>query len=666
MDLTHLYLGTANGWLYQSHDAGSSWQRLTRPGKRDDLVIDGIFVDPTNSKHMVIAAWVLGYKDGGVYVSNDAGATWTEDSAMHGQAVLSLSAAASDPKMLVIGTLKGVYRSNDGGSTWRLISPPDSTEIHNVQSIAIDPKDPNVIYAGTWHLPWKTTDGGTTWTNMKQGIIEDSDVFSIIVDPKTPQTIYTSACSGIYKSDNGGEMYHKVQGIPATARRTRVLLQDPGILSTVFAGTTEGLWRTQDSGKDWVRTTDPAVIVNDVYVDRKDSKHVLLATDRGGVLVSEDGGDTFHPSNEGFSARQVTAMKQDAAHPSTVYVGVVNDKELGGVFESTDGGKGWAQHSKGLEGRDVFSLGQATDGTMIAGTSHGLYRLGTDGSWSRATGLVTVAEPAVHPVAPALARPPVVTPRNQFTKKTGLKDSAVESPKQKLTPAQSAAAAAPISASRASTAHGRRVPAVKKPAPTPFDGSVLAVVNTENQLLAATSEGLMESADNGTNWASVGVEGSGNWRYLAAAKTNVVSADLHTMHMSSDSGATWNEVKIPEKLTQIAAVSVEPSGEVWIGGREGIWTSSNGGAEWTTPKNLYINSVTGIYFDPAANRMLISVARMNFAFFVHLPDKSVTYADTGWDLRFIRPVGDHLVGATFFDGVVVQPSDAASPQRASR
>jgi hypothetical protein len=29
--------------------------------------------------------------------------------------------------------------------------------------------------------------------------------------------------------------------------------------------------------------------------------------------------------------------------------------------------------------------------------------------------------------------------------------------------------------------------------------------------------------------------------------------------------------------------------------------------------------------------------------------------DTKWNLRFARPVGDHLVAATLFDGIVVQP-----------
>ena len=114
------------------------------------------------------------------------------------------------------------------GRRWELISPKGSKELHEVESIAIDPTDPKIIYAGTWHLPWKTTDGGEHWNNIKEGVIEDSDVFSIIVDPKEPRRCYASACSGIYKSENGGvDDFMKIQGIPSTARRTRVLMQDP-------------------------------------------------------------------------------------------------------------------------------------------------------------------------------------------------------------------------------------------------------------------------------------------------------------------------------------------------------------------------------------------------------------------------------------------------------
>ena len=50
------------------------------------------------------------------------------------------------------------------------------------------------------------------WENIKQGVIDDSDVFSIIVDPEQPNMVYASACSGIYKSDNGGARFQEDPG----------------------------------------------------------------------------------------------------------------------------------------------------------------------------------------------------------------------------------------------------------------------------------------------------------------------------------------------------------------------------------------------------------------------------------------------------------------------
>jgi hypothetical protein len=54
--------------------------------------------------------------------------------------------------------------------------------------------------------------------------------------------------------------------------------------------------------------------------------------------------------------------------------------------------------------------------------------------------------------------------------------------------------------------------------------------------------------------------------------------------------------------------------------------------------------------------MLITASSKNTTVFaVNLPDRTIQYWKTGWNLRMIRAVGDHLVGATLFDGIVVQP-----------
>ncbi len=174
------------------------------------------------------------------------------------------------------------------------------SSLRNFVSVAIDPQNPDVIYAGTRHLPWKTTDGGATWHNLKEGILDDSDVFSIIVDPKVPSRVYASACSGIYKSDNGAELFHRVQGLPHSAIRTRVLKQDPQRPSIVYAGTTGGLWKTLDGGAKWTLVSAPDVIVNDVLIDPRDPDRVLVATDLRGVLVSNDGFAHYTTSNRGF------------------------------------------------------------------------------------------------------------------------------------------------------------------------------------------------------------------------------------------------------------------------------------------------------------------------------------------------------------------------------
>ena len=627
VDDSHLYLGTATGWIYESRDGGGKWTRLASVDKRDDLALDSIVVDRANPKHILIGAWVLGSADGGLYVSNDGGASWKSDPDMQGQSIRALTPAPSNPQVLVAGTLKGVYRSSDGGEHWNLISPQASQELHEVESIAIDPVDPQIIYAGTWHLPWKTTDGGAHWTNIKQGIIDDSDVFSIIVDAKDAKTVYASACSGIYKSQTAGESFKKVQGIPSTARRTRVLMQDPTNLNIVFAGTTEGLYRSVDAGANWQRMTGPEIIVNDVFVDPKNTNRVLLATDRSGVLASNDGGKSFAASNEGFSARQVTAYIGDLQHPDTIYVGVVNDKTFGGVFVSSNGGVNWVQKSAGLDGHDVFSLGQASDGTVIAGTGHGIYRLQGD-LWSR-------VEDVSAPVPP----PPPVSPGKR--KRGGVASKGV--PAQKIRTANV----------RKTQPEGKNLQ----------DASINSIARAGDTEYAATSEGLLRSVNAGTSWKVVDGPARQNWNFVASEKSTVVLANLHSAMISVDAGEKWEPVQLPEAVDQLGALAVDDSGGVWIGGRKGVFVSDDHGASWQSLKNLFVQDVDSIFFDEGSHRLLIaSNNKNNFVFALQLPDRTVRYWTAGWHLRIVRPVGNHLVGATLYDGIVIQPPVADSSQ----
>ena len=658
-DPQHLFLGTANGWLYQSQDAGANWTRLARLSKRDDLVLDSLVMDPRDSKHITIGAWVIGAPGGGVYISHDGGVTWTAAEEMHGQSVRALAGSRSNPDVLVAGTLEGIFQSSDSGQHWTQISPKGSKEIHEIESIAIDPVDPDVIYAGTWHLPWKTTDGGKTWANIKQGVIDDSDVFSIIIDPAAPKTVYASACSGIYKSLDAGELFKKVQGIPSTARRTRVLLQDPTHAEIVFAGTTEGLWRTTDAGAKWTRLTGPEVIVNDVWVSPKDSKRVMLATDRQGIQLSDDGGESFKPANTGFSAVQITSVLRDQSNPDRLWVGVVNDKQAGGAFESDNGTQSWKHVGEGLNGLDVFSLGQAADGTVIAGTTHGIYLLdGSAGHWSKMDAAVmslpghVPAEGAseAEAVTEKKSAPPAssrkLTPKQRRIEATAERRRTLESRRRAATALKAAAAAREVAKPRLVTKN--------------FDGPVYAIALSGDRLLALTSLGLLTSHNNGTSWELVPEPTAKEWHRIAANGQTVLAAGNAGLSVSSDTGNTWSEASLPAGLTSVSAVAVDSMGELWTGGPQGDFVSTDAGKSWARPKGAYITSIADIQFDPFYKSVYVSTDGPDGMIFeMQLPDKVVVHTHPGWDLRSIRRVKGGLIGSTRYDGIVAEPKDAA-------
>jgi photosystem II stability/assembly factor-like uncharacterized protein len=382
------------------------------------------------------------------------------------------------------------------------------------------------------------------------------------------------------------------------------LQQDPEHLSTVYAGTTEGLYRTLDAGETWSRVTSDNVIVNDVYVDPHDSGHVLLATERGGVLRSEDFAATFHESNTGFSARQVVAYAADPVHPAVVYAGVVNDKEDGGVFQSVDGGAHWKQDSVGLNGRDVYSLGSTPAGTLLAGTTHGVFRLQGE----------------------------VWVNTGQWLKNM---------PRGKRSSTESAA-----SLREDSRLTGQPM----------IDSIIYSLVSDESYAtFAGTSDGLMRSEDNGIAWSPMSTLHMGEVRFFAVEKGVLLAAGLKRMSLSINGGAKWAPVALPAKLTQISAVAVDGDRNLWVGGREGVFYSADSGISWRSIHNLETPQVDGIYFDRSGNRILLTTANSTMVFSVQLPDHTVRYWDTGWRLRFARPMGNHLLAGTLYDGVVIQP-----------
>jgi photosystem II stability/assembly factor-like uncharacterized protein len=616
-----IFLGTSAGTLFLSTNGGASWSRFTHFGSGDDFVVDHVVIDPTDSSVMYVATWsVNGQTAGGdVFRTSNGGKSWQALPGMHGKSIRALAMSVSNPKLLVAGALDGIFRSTDRGSNWQQISPEHHAEIKNIESIAVDPRNPDVIYAGTWHLPWKTENGGQTWQPIKKGMIDDSDVFSIIVDRDSSSVVYVSACSGIYKSENAGELFHKVQGIPFSARRTRVLHQDPTNPAVVYAGTTEGLWRTQDAGKNWSRISDANIIVNDVLVDPRRPSHVLLATDRSGVLASNSAGTSFEASNQGFAHRQVATMVTDHNDPSTVYAGLVNDKEFGGVFISHDSGAHWQQKSAGLGGRDVFALQETGNGALLAGTNRGIFLLeATDRQWR-----------PINNVVKEISKTRVVRASGKSSKKKTL-----------------------VSRTFVRSQLNSRV----------TDIEVFA-----NKWLAATTEGLFISSDHGKTWRGGAVLGEKDFVSVQSQGDLVVGASRSAVVVSTDGGSTWKQAGVPSSVRLVYGVSVAPDSQIWMATREGAYHSDDQGKNWQHAyAGLPANNVTWIANDDSGKRLLATGYGSGQVFESTDLGRSWHEAgNSGYPIHAVAVMRGRLLAATAFDGIVLQPrGEAQNPSRA--
>ena len=606
---SRLLLGTSAGELYESTDGGAQWSRFAHLGSGNDYVLDHIAIDPRDSRVIYVTAWSVENTGGDLFRSRDGGRKWQTLSGVSGKSIRALALAPSDPNVIVIGALDGVFRSRDAGESWQRISPPNHAEIKNIESLAIDPRSPDVIYAGTWHLPWKTDDGGENWHSIKNGIIDDSDVFSIIVDPTIPNVVYASACSGIYKSYDAGASFKKIQGIPATARRTRVLHLDPSNTNIVYAGTTEGLWKTVDAGFTWRRMGPPNLIVNDVSVDPRQPARLLLATDRSGVLASNDAAQTAVPSNRGFSHRQVSSVVAGSAG-DTVYAGVLNDKEFGGVFVSRDAGGHWDQMNTGLAGEDIFALALADSGQLLAGTNHGVFLYDSAASRWKVTDLVLTEK--TTPVTRWVGKKKIATVKREFVKSR-------------------------------------------------LAGPVNQVAVTPKQWIVASETGLYYSLDRGASWHGGPVLGENRFVGVATLGDKIAAASPSALLLSPDGGTVWTIAKLPDYIKRLHSVALGPD-RVWICSREGAFFSTDNGQTWThVLVGMPAMQIVSVAFDAANNRTL-GVASNGEIYSTADGKDWRRAAEPGRALRSVTVAGNRIYGITQFSGIVAA-ADAASAER---
>jgi photosystem II stability/assembly factor-like uncharacterized protein len=639
-DPDRFYFGTLDGQIYTSSDAGKQWRLLYNFGK-PKMFVDHIIVDPRNSKVL----YVGGHRHdipGGFFKSTDGGATWKESSQLKSEALHSLAQSESNPNTLIAGTFNTIYRSDDAGESWEQLPTKNFPNLHHVESLAIDPRTPETIYAGTFWLPYKTTDGGQTWKSIRNGMIDDSDIFAIDINPRDANHIIASACSGIYESKNAGESWRKVQGIPSQSRRTRAILQHPSVGGIVFAGTTEGFWRSDKGGDadSWMVTTSRQLEINSIAVHPSRPDMVYIGTNNYGVMVSNDGGKSFTPTNGGFSGRFAYAILPDWETPNRIYASTINTATGGGfLFVSNDNGESWRPSMRSMPSRLItYAIVQDTrDANLLyLGTNLGVYRsIDRGATWAPVWSPTETQKKKAPAKKTAKARAP--QSKSRRTPAPG-QETVVQAQQALLDagyhlgePDGKMGTATTASVKKFQT--DRHLPVTGKldaitlaalgigngtgPASAERSNLILAdAVNTlvhtvdpETQqpgYLAATNTGLYRTLDPNKGWQKMSY-GSFDPRTtsisnnLKTPETIWVGTPSSGVLVSRDSGETWRQVQGVPTDMPVNTVVQDPQRPdyIYVGTKQTIFLSHDGGQTWSRRGgNLPFGDFTSILVNP--------------------------------------------------------------------
>jgi photosystem II stability/assembly factor-like uncharacterized protein len=568
-DKDKLYASTLDGQIHTSSDGGRTWRLLVNLNQ-SELILDNLFVDSRDSQKI----YASGHRHqfpGGFFRSIDGGLTWKESDKLRKESIHAMMQSSFDPNVLLVGTISGVWRSKNSGEDWEKIQ--SSTMPVNIDSLAMDPRGTNVIYAGTWWRAYKSTDAGKTWRLIKDGMIDDSDVFAINIDPRNPEHIIASACSGIYESYNAGEKWAKIQGIPSQSRRTRDIMQHPSVAGTVFAATTEGFWMSNTSGKSWSLTTSRALEINSIALHPSEPNRVFIGTNNYGVMVSNDGGRNFVSSSGNFTSRLTYFVTPDVAQPDRLYAGTQNIATGGGFFFlSTDGGRTW-QQARNLDVGRVKPFVLHQDNTnpnqLFLGTNVGIFRSLDRGlNWNQIVAAKTL---------------PVKKPVKKAPVKAGVKKTAA------VTPAVTSVAASP-----------KLIPAltqkVKVIQSLPGGG-----------LIAGTDNGLYRTRDITKGWerVSLGTVDDQNIFaiHIAATRPDTiwVGTAVSGVLVSHDNGKSWSKTSGAPDGYPVSSIATDPQrpDNVYVGTSQTFYVSRDGGQTWTRRGgNLPLGNFTSILINP--------------------------------------------------------------------
>ncbi len=217
--------------VYKSTDGGTTWTKVLFIN--DDTGVSDIAIDPQSPNILYAAAYqrrrtVFGYDGGGpgsgLYRSTDGGAHWTKlggeklgkglpTTGDIGRCAVDIYRGNSNIVYALIehSTLGGVYRSEDKGATWTRMSETNPRPSYFSQ-IRIDPNNDKKIWLGGVNM-YMSEDGGKTFVQTRFHDVH-SDVHAIWIDPADSDHILSGNDGGVWVTYDSGRNWRHINNLP--------------------------------------------------------------------------------------------------------------------------------------------------------------------------------------------------------------------------------------------------------------------------------------------------------------------------------------------------------------------------------------------------------------------------------------------------------------------
>jgi photosystem II stability/assembly factor-like uncharacterized protein len=369
--------GGPDGGVWKTTDGGDTWARLKGGLPEGRVGRVGVAVSPVNPDRLWIIQEAEEEKKGGIYMSTDAGKTFSRVNRDHDfrQRAWYYTRIFAHPTqeqtLFVLNT--GMYKSLNGGQDFTRIRTPHGDN----HCLWINPLNPSIMIESNDGGSCVTFNGGKTWTTQMNQ--PTSEIYRLAVDSRFPYRVYgdqqDNSTISLSSQGSPGQEFYSVGG--GESGHIAVDPRDPDI---VYAGNYIGILTRLDrksnhrkminaypeladgiAGRDlkyrfqWnfpirISPHDPDVL----YIT---SNHVHRSRDQGQTweVISPDltnnidaylgrpGGPIQHDTTGVETYCTIFAFEESPSEPGVLWAG----SDDGRVHVSRDAGKNWTDVTPG-------------------------------------------------------------------------------------------------------------------------------------------------------------------------------------------------------------------------------------------------------------------------------------------------------------------------------